>query len=67
MIITEGYHVMFSISLALLKMHEDELLAAPDEGSAFMILREIPKRAFDFDKLQKVRAYACMCVSSRFV
>jgi len=51
----EGYHVLFQISLALLKIHEDELLAARDEGAAFMLLREIPKRAFDVEKILKVR------------
>ena len=49
MLFNEGTKVLFRIAIALLKMHERELLAVKDTGDLHILLNSIGRRVVDPD------------------
>jgi hypothetical protein len=51
---SEGNKILFRVGLALLKIHEPLLLQTTDSGTLFNVLRTVPSRMFDCEKLLDV-------------
>lgn len=55
-LLEEGSKILYRVALALLKLHEPELLCQDNPGDLINCLRHCTQRCHDRDKLMKVRA-----------
>jgi hypothetical protein len=52
----DGLVVLFRVALAMLKLHEDDILACDSATSIYVYLRNLPAQLVQADRLLKVRA-----------
>ena len=53
----EGRKIMFRLSLAIFKLHENRILSMTDPVTIFMLVKEISKHIFDMDEVFKASAF----------